>query len=592
MTWLSLRQTLIISLFFVLASGAVAAAWEFIFAPVFGGIEAFSERMRFVAHGAFIPLIPALGLLLFIGYRQGRYRDTLALERKKLKEAESRFLDFAEAGSDWFWEMDKDLRYSYYSKRYTEVTGIPVKDIIGKTRAEFPIPDLDDQVWKDHLKTFEDHKPFRDFVHFRVRKDGKTVWLNINGVPVYDSDGHFQGYRGSGRDITARKEIEENLRASEQRFRDISEAASDWFWETCPDLRFVYISERFFELTGIKPEDIIGKTRWEFASAETIALAPESWRQHQKGLEAHEPFRDFRYETINKNGERNYISLSGKPIYDEDGMFIGYRGTGTDVTELQTTRNKHILAKEEAEKANQAKSEFLASMSHELRTPMNAIIGFGELVLHNTNDPISNKNIEYMGHILSSASHLMELINQILELSRIESGMVIMEPEAISFESALEETVMLILGQAHKRNITINTDCSCSENTDIWADPLRLKQILFNLITNAIKYNRPGGTVDINCGIKDNTHVQIWIKDTGLGIPEHAHDEVFQPFNRLGLEAKNIEGTGIGLSITKDLVERMNGAIGFESSLGVGSTFWVTLPRRPSGDIDESRQSA
>ncbi len=251
--------------------------------------------------------------------------------------------------------------------------------------------------------------------------------------------------------------------------------------------------------------------------------------------------------------------------------------------QLRTSQHDVIQAKEHAENASKAKSDFLSSMSHELRTPMNAIIGFGEMIKHKTVGPINEQQNEYLDYILQSGHHLLSLINDVLELSKIENGAIDINLEDISLVDAIDEAVRQVQTKAEKRNISININMGELKNNAlvgvIYVDPIRFRQIIINLLSNAIKYNREGGKVDILCACDNVDVIRIAISDSGEGIPEKAQDNIFQPFNRLGREAGPIEGTGIGLAITKDLIERMNGKIYFESAPGMGTTFWVEFPR-------------
>ena len=256
---------------------------------------------------------------------------------------------------------------------------------------------------------------------------------------------------------------------------------------------------------------------------------------------------------------------------------------------LESTQKTVLQAKDVAESASRAKSDFLSSMSHELRTPMNAIIGFGEMIQHGTVGKINRQQKEYMGYILQSGQHLLNLINDVLELSKIESGIVSIKPEDISVVDAIDEAIRQLQVKAKQKNVSINI------NTDsvnkhlavcaIYADPLRFKQVMTNIISNAIKYNREGGKVDILFSCDDGDTIRISVSDNGDGIPKQDQLQAFQPFNRLGREAGPIEGTGIGLAITKDLVERMGGKIGLDSAAGMGATFWVEFPR---SDLDRN----
>jgi PAS domain S-box-containing protein len=249
------------------------------------------------------------------------------------------------------------------------------------------------------------------------------------------------------------------------------------------------------------------------------------------------------------------------------------QGIFSDITELK-------LAKQAAEDASRAKSTFLASMSHELRTPLNAIIGFAQLLEMNKLSPLLEDQKTAIGHIMKSGRHLLNLINEILDLARIESGKTDFKIETVALLPLFEETVSLSLPAATPRNVVIQH--SCPSEMRLRADISRVRQVLLNLLSNAIKYNRQDGSVTLTGEMTDR-FVRIAVTDTGIGIPTERRSEIFQPFHRLRVEKSNIEGTGIGLVICKRLIEGMGGRIGFDSAPGIGSRFWFELPQALAG---------
>lgn len=243
-------------------------------------------------------------------------------------------------------------------------------------------------------------------------------------------------------------------------------------------------------------------------------------------------------------------------------------------SDLQSTHQGLVAAREEAEKASQAKSEFLSRMSHELRTPMNAILGFSQLLEMEVHDPV---NRDHVTEIMRAGEHLLALINEVLDLSKIESGKLGLVLEEVRCRDVCRESLALIRALALSKEVRLTDDLEACADALIRVDFTRFKQVLINLLSNAIKYNRPGGRVALNCAIQASGRLRISISDTGMGLSEEQKAYLFKPFERLGEEQGNVEGTGIGLVIAQRLVEAMDGELGFESQLGEGSTFWLEL---------------
>ena len=226
-----------------------------------------------------------------------------------------------------------------------------------------------------------------------------------------------------------------------------------------------------------------------------------------------------------------------------------------------------------SENASRAKSQFLSSMSHEFRTPLNAILGFGQLLENNPKEPLSDIQRKHTLQILESGYHLLELVNQVLDLSKIEQDSFDLRPEHIMPSDVFRECLEMVRPMAEEKNITMSGERG--EINGIFVDRSRFKQIVLNLMSNGIKYNKAGGELSFGCKQTDGQKVRIHISDTGSGISIEKQDKLFEPFNRLGKESSDIPGTGIGLTITKRLVEAMDGEIGFESTSGRGTTFWI-----------------
>ncbi len=278
---------------------------------------------------------------------------------------------------------------------------------------------------------------------------------------------------------------------------------------------------------------------------------------------------------ICKDGSRFPAIVSITALRDDNDEIIGYLLIGTDNSVRKRIESTLTEAMAAAEKANLAKSEFLSSMSHELRTPLNAILGFAQLVESGTPAPTTSQK-RNLDQILTAGWYLLELINEILDLALIESGKVTLSQEAVSLAEVMLECRAMIEPQAQEREIDL-TFPQFEVSYYIKADHTRIKQVLINLLFNAIKYNKPGGTVSIEYELKAGDCIRISVRDTGVGMTPVQLEQLFQPFNRLGQEVGSEEGTGIGLVVTKRLVKLMGGTIGADSAAGVGSVFWVEL---------------
>jgi PAS domain S-box-containing protein len=512
-------------------------------------------------------------------------------ERKQAEEAlrqgEERFRAFAESTSDRFWEMDEGLRFTFHSGAPRAKSGFKRDETIGKTPWEiYGIdPDRDDH-WRHHKEDLENHRPFRDFRHSFVDEGGQTYNWSVSGTPIFGEDGDFRGYSGTARNIGERVEAEEALRESERRLARIMETMVDGV---------ITIDERgVVQSFNAAAETMFGYTAAEVVGKNVNMLMPKSQaRRHDEYIDNYLGGGEPKIIGIGRDVEGLRKDGSVFPMHlgvsqPDTGEKIIFTGIIRDITELKRTEAALREAKDEAETANHAKSDFLSSMSHELRTPMNAILGFGQMLEFNPKDPLTASQKECVGYILEGGQHLLELINDVLDLAKIEDGNVDLSIEDVGAGEVLDECLLLIQAMADERGIDIVVGDGFETAANIRADQTRFKQSLLNLMSNAVKYNREGGKVTIDCHETPGAMLRVSVTATGPGIPNDMQGELFEPFRRLGAETTKIEGTGIGLTITKRIIERMGGHIGVDTKLGTGSTFWIELPLAERKLIDEA----
>jgi PAS domain S-box-containing protein len=406
------------------------------------------------------------------------------------------------------------------------------------------------------------------------RKDGSTFPLELS-VSEMEVAGKRM-FTGIVRDVTERAEAVLSIKESENRFKDFAETASDWFWEAGADGRVTYLSENFETKTGYSTQDWIGRLRIDYCPA---GLEEDQARSNfLADIQAQKPFRDYMYRYTHANGAEAWVKVNGRPIFDNQGQFKGYRGSSEDVTERVAMENAMSEAMKSAQAANMAKSEFLSAMSHELRTPLNGILGFAQLLSSDRLHPLVRDHCLMVEQIFKAGDHLQNLVEQVLDLSRIEQGQFTVSIEEVEPASVVEECFHLLEAQACDKGLNLEFPLGGDvEFPVVQADRVRLKQVLLNLALNGIKYNTSGSRVQLWAEERDG-FLRFVICDDGPGIASEKQPGLFQPFNRLGFEAREIQGTGIGLSISKALVELMGGTIGFEDTPGTGATFWFEVP--------------
>ena len=409
---------------------------------------------------------------------------------------------------------------------------------------------------------------------YRVLGDDRIErWIETRWSVVLGLDGTPLKSFATNLDITERKQAEIALRLSEERYRNLFNSMDEGYCvidmlfdehDMPVDWRFLEVNPAFAELTGV--HDAVG-TRMRELAPDHEAHWFETYGKVALTGEA------IRFVNEAKALESRWFDLYAFKVGGPDSRKVAV--LFNNITERKRSDVALIAALAAAEDANRAKSNFLSSMSHELRSPLNTVLGFAQLLNSGTPAPTPPQQ-ESVDHILKSGWYLLELINEILDLALIESGHLSLTLEPVSLAEVLNDCQAMVELQAQHSGIQLTfprLDDACL----LRADRTRVKQVFINLLSNAIKYNRPGGTVRVSCAAQAESRMRISVEDSGLGLTPDQLDQLFQPFERLGQQAGVIEGTGIGLVVSKRLVEAMGGQIGARSSVGLGSVFWVDL---------------
>jgi len=416
-----------------------------------------------------------------------------------------------------------------------------------------------------------------------IRKDGSRFPAIVSVTALRDAQDKVIGYLLIGTDNTARKQVEAEQALLDQRLRDqqfytrsLIESNIDALMTTDPRGVISDVNQQMEALTGCTRDELIG------APFKSYFTDPERAEAAITRVLREGKVTNYELTAHARDGKETIVSYNATTFHDRDRKLQGVFAAARDVTErkqfehtLQENNVELESAKAAAEKANLAKSEFLSNMSHELRTPLNAVLGFAQLMASDTPPPSSAQKLS-IDQILQAGWYLLRLINEILDLAMIESGKVTMSQESMSLTEVLKNCQAMIEPQAHQRGIQM-TFPHFDNPFYVHADRTRVQQVMINLLSNAIKYNQAGGAVVVECVMRGEGRVRVSVRDTGAGLAPEQLAQLFQPFNRLGQESGSEEGTGIGLVVTKRLVELMGGIIGVESTVGTGSEFWVEL---------------
>ena len=483
------------------------------------------------------------------------------------------------AGLGYFvWDKLED-RCLYATEEYAQIFGLTIDEALTQYNDIEHIllllhPDDRERI-RAIYKTFDQQPESYDLEYRIITPDGQERHVREISDPVFDAQGRIVRMVGIMQDITEQKRSQAALEESEQLLKQavwIAKLGHARWDETKP--AYISVSEEYAQIFGYTAKEFLARYR---NLEQDIELVHPDDRARISALALKSDWVNVEYRILHRDGSVKHVKEMVRGIPNQEGKLLESVTTLQDITDMKRVEVELRAAKEAAEAANQAKSEFLSRVSHELRTPMNAILGFGQLLQMTPAERLKDCQAEFVAHILDAGEHLLVLIDDVLDLARIESGRLQLSMEAVDPGAVLQACVGLVQSMADKCRITLDIQVGPGAAPSVWADKTRLEQALLNLMSNGIKYNTEGGQVTVSCGAGADGWLRISISDTGIGIPEASMAELFEPFARLGAEKGAAQGTGIGLTITKRLVKIMGGELGVESKVGKGSTFWVDL---------------
>ncbi len=526
-------------------------------------------------------------------------------ERKQVEEAlretQKKFRALVETTSDFIWEMNLDGIYTYCSPQMEKLWGFKPGEMVGKTPFDLLPTEQDrEQAVKAFSAILESGAPFANLEAPSFDGTGQIRFLEISGVPFSDTNGEIAGYRGITRDITERKQAEEALRESEEKYRTLVENATDFIYMIDTDDRILSLNQSAARLLGKEAGELIGSKVFDIFPPEMAAWFSKEFRLTFKTGKT-----IMAEAKLNVGGKEIWASTSLSPIRNESNEIVAVMGVTRDITEQKRmerelqekneqldeqneelrVQSEELIAQqqelvertEEVARANQLKSEFLANMSHELRTPLNTIIGFSQLMIDGVPGKINAEQGQCLSDVLESSQHLLNLINEVLDLSKIESTRTKLKQESVvlaELVTPLTRSMMPIL-RPKKQSLNVEIEEGLPP---VYADKGKLGQVLRNLVTNSSKFTPAGGELRIKA-TSDDGWCRLSIIDNGVGIKKEDQERIFEPFCQLDYTPVDGKaGTGLGLAVVRQIVEKHGGEVWVEGEYGKGSQFTFTMP--------------
>jgi PAS domain S-box-containing protein len=479
-----------------------------------------------------------------------------------LQESEERFRTLTQLSSDWFWEQDENFRFVEVKGKHKSpsASSNPQDSIYGKTPWELHT-NMDPAILAEHKARHERHEAFRNFEFSRPGSNGEMRYMSVSGMPIFDADGRFAGYRSVGRDTTEVRRFSDALRASERQLREITDTVPALIAYVDKEQHFRFHNRAYEEAFGLSYEQFDGKHLRDVMGDEFY----EKVRPHVEEVLTGYPVAYERTGKTPRGEIRDYV-VNYFPRYgdgEEEGEVIGFYSMATDITELK--------------RIDRMKSEFVSTVSHELRTPLTSIRGSLGLISGGVAGQLPDAVKTLVGIAKNNCERLIRLINDILDIEKIESGKMSLNLEVVELRPLMVQVLAANEGFGTAQNVGLSLNFPDDE-IRVNVDSDRLVQVVTNLLSNAMKFSPPGSVVEVHV-LHAGASVRVEVRDRGPGIPEEFRNRIFQKFSQAdSSDTRQKGGTGLGLNISRAIIERLGGSIGFSTEPGVGTTFFFELP--------------
>jgi len=538
-----------------------------------GPFVTISEKDSLMLIGSYIGILAVTNMLLAAAAAERR-----AAERA-VSESEKRFRAVVEDQTDLICRFKPDGLLTFVNEAFCRFHGKTSGELLG-TNFFQTLSEEDAAVPLSYINSLPPDEPVVSFDHRLHAPDKLVVWHQYRVRRLFEEKGGTREFQAVIQDITQRKQSEQALRASEEKYRSLVDHIPDVVWTADSNRDLTYISGNVVKVLGYHADELLGGQLWLNRIHPEDAARVE--QAYQKLFSDGEKF-DVEYRSCRKDGEWIWLHNRALATRPREGVMCA-DGIFKDITQRRQSEAAIQQTKDAAEAANLAKSQFLANMSHELRTPLNAIIGFSEILADKTFGELNDRQLKYSNNILNSGRHLLQLINDILDLAKVEAGRVELMRNTFNVAKALTEVQTIVKTLANKKHILLESKIA-ADLPELFADEAKFKQIMYNLLSNAIKFTPDGGKVFVTAAVQNADHgdsvLQIAVTDTGIGIKLNDQERVFKEFEQVDSSyGRQQQGTGLGLALTKRLVEMHGGKIRVESEgvEGKGSTFTFSIP--------------